>query len=243
MRFSVRTFFKKAKPSNEKGFTILELTFVILIFAIMASIVLFDFRDFGTKASLDNLTQDIALRVVQAQKAALSGLLNPNFFGTVAPTYGVYFESGTATDTGNHEFTYFTDIDAVGAAGYRLYNAPPGGCPATPTVGNECVSVTSITTGEYVSNICYLSASTGTVNCNTPGSAHITFTRPFPDATMKVCNTAGACPTSAADAQITYIEVTSGIDPTLKKTIVVTNLGEVRVYNGSACAASGGTSC
>jgi prepilin-type N-terminal cleavage/methylation domain-containing protein len=81
---------------GERGFTLLEVAFVITIFAVMASVVLFRFKDFGAKTAFDNLSQDIALRIVQAQKSAISGALNPNFVGTGnPPAYGVYFKAGT----------------------------------------------------------------------------------------------------------------------------------------------------
>ncbi len=237
--------------NGEKGFTLLELSFVITIFAIMASIVLFKFQNFGTKTSFENLSQDIALRIVQAQKAAISGLLNPNFAGTVnPPAYGMYFKtsSGTpATDPATHVFTYFTDIPLPGtAAGNKLYDAvgalpsvPDGTCPITPTAGLECISTTSVTSGEYVNQICYTSSSGDsafTCDSTSGDSANITFIRPFPDATMMMCNTDSS---SCRPAQQTYIELRSAVDSTLVSTIVVNSLGEVRVYNGAACDAAG----
>jgi hypothetical protein len=211
----------------------------------MGSIVLFGFRDFGSKTQLDNLAQDVALRIVEAQKAAISGRSTATLFGidtAHAPSYGVYF-SDNAIDTGglNRQFTYFADNDHS-----KTYSDVTP-CPASPTPGHECISVTSITTGEYVSNICYYSTST-VYNCVEGGSAHITFTRPFPDATMNVCNDTGitSCTALGASVPETFIELTSGADPTQQKTIIVTSLGEVRVYNGGAhdaCLAGGLAGC
>jgi len=225
-----------ARKQSSSGFTLLEVTFVIAIFAIMASIVLFNFRNFGTHATVDNLVQDVALRIVEAQKSAISGVLPPSFTGAIAPSYGVYFVSGVQADTDNHEFTYFSDLNAN-----KLYDAPAS-CPAVPTPGNECISVTGITTGEYVSNICYTTSATGSsVPCVPVGAAHVTFTRPFPDATIEIWNSVGA-PSATLAAKV-YIEITSSLDPSVQKTIIVTNLGEVRVYNGCEGLASGGLTC
>ena len=229
------------KDMKEKGFTLIELTFVIAIFAIMASIVLFHFQDFGAKTSFDNLAQDIALDIVQAQKSAISGALNPNFAGTSnPPAYGMYFKTSSGSpdaDPLTHQFTYFTDIPIPGtAAGDKIYDVPTAGCPNTPTVGNECISTTSITSGEYVYQICSTSVS-GAFSCDSTGaeSANITFIRPFPDATIAICDSSGSCNLASS----VYIELHSDLDPTLAGTISVSSLGEVRVSSGSVCTIAG----
>ncbi len=229
--------------NGQKGFTLLEVSFVITIFAIMASIVLFRFKDFGAKTAFENLSQDIALRIVEAQKAGISGKLNPNFVSaSAAPAYGVYFKTGSGsatTDPATHEFVYFTDIPVGGTippVGDKIYNVPAGGCPSAPAVGNECMSTTAITSGEYVSGVCY-KAFDGTTPCDSASgtSANITFIRPFPDATIMMCMSSGTC----TPALTVYIELLSALDPSLASTIVVKSLGEVRVFPGRACEVSG----
>ena len=228
---------------DERGFTILELMFVIAIFGIMSSITLFGFRDFAQKTSFDNLAQDIALHIVQAQKAAISGKVNQTvLISSVAPTYGVFFESGSTPSPANQRFTYFNDLPASGGGLLDMrYTAPTGGgCPPS----SECISQTKITSGEYIDLISYVPMG-GTYTPLASGSvAHITFTRPFPDASIILCT--GSAPTDPCTAPLSnvYIELMSSISPTIKKTIVVNGLGEVRVYNGSTvCAYTGGTGC
>ena len=243
----IKVFLKLQADSraDARGFTFIELIFVISIFGIMSSIVLFGFHNFGLKTQLDNLAQDVALRIVEAQKAAISGRSTATLFGidaAHAPSYGVYFSNDATDPTAplNTQFTYFADNDHS-----KTYSDTTP-CPATPTPGHECISVTTITTGEYVSKVCYDSATTVHF-CPDAGSAHITFTRPFPDATMNVCNTpTGSCSGGGLNAVKAYIELTSGVDPTLQKTIIVTSLGEVRVYDGGehdVCVASGLAGC
>ncbi len=221
------------------GFTLLEVAFVITIFAIMASIVLFRFRDFGSRTALDNLTQDIALRIVQAQKQSISGVLNANVsdLSLFVPTYGVYFTNGsTGGAPESRKFVYFTDLDET-----RTYD-PATVCTSTSMTGNECLATTTITTGEYISTVCTGSAlfpCTGTPSSNL--SAHITFQRPLPDATIYICRDT-AC-TSRTLTDRLYIELTSSIDPALKETIEVTGLGQTSVYNGCAAMAAGATTC
>lgn len=227
------------KEKREQGFTLIEVVFVITIFAIMASIVLFNFKGFGTATGLDNLAQDIALRVVGAQKSATSGALTPGLDGltaATAPSYGVYFDSGAVPTLADEQFTYFADQDHDG------FFKDLSLCPASPEKGNECLSVTTITTGDYVSEICVQHATGGpaTVDCRSDASLHVTFTRPYNDAVMKVCTSSGICATPII-AGTSYIEITSSLEPSLKQTIVVTSLGEVRVANGDACTVAGGT--
>ncbi len=215
---------------HASGFTLLEVVFVIAIFAIMASIVLFRFNDFGARTAFDNLSQDIALRVVEAQKSALAGKLNPNFDGTTAPSYGVYFSNDPVGDQ-NKQFIFFTDINS---GTFDNMYTPTTGCSGVATVGNECISDTTITTGDYIDTICY---ETSTVICNTsitPTEAHVTYIRPFPKATLVVEYTG-----STVFAQRLYIGLVSGFDSNIQKTIVIDGLGSVHVTEGGACTVSG----
>ncbi len=228
---------KRIFPENRSaGFTLLEITFVIAIFAIMSTIVLFRFKTFGTQVSLDSLAQDVALKITGAQNAAISGTGNINVSTLgIVPNYGVYFGMAPAIPTLASQFTYYTDTSPTGV---RTYNGDA--CTSTPTPGRECISVTRITTGDYISNICYNLASAPSsypcIGSSSPGGVSISFTRPFPDATIKVCTSGPTCLPGIL-AQSAYVEFTSGSDPTIKRTIVVTSLGQVRVYPGPAALA------
>ncbi len=210
--------------AKEAGLTFIELIFVISIFAIMASIVLFRFDNFSNEITLNNLTQDIALRVVEAQKSAISGAINQSIISAgVTPAYGVYFSSDASATADSTQFTYFTDLD-----GNKEYAKPPT-CPPIPTTGNECISVTSITTGEYVSAICYTDIA-GSNSCMSPRSeAHISFVRPFPDAKIIVKATTNSSPIPASRV---FVEITSRSGS--KKTVAVESIGKVWVYDGEA---------
>ena len=239
----------KGIRNGERGFTLIEMVFVFVIFAIMATITLFNFREFNNKATFNNLTDDVALRVVQAQKAALSGVLNANFLGQdVEPTYGMYFSMATpgagvtAVDASQKQFVYFSDIPILGAPyngviGNKMYDLPASvSCPTTPTLNNECLSVTAITTGEYISDICYLppgDPATTDGHCGT-FTLNIAFTRPLPDASLLIKNVGDPATTAPTVAQAACIELLSPDASITKKTIIITSLGEIRVYNGAA---------
>lgn len=87
--------------------TYVELIVVLAIFSIMSSIVMFNYRDFQSKVEIKSLSNDIALRIVQAQKDAMSGKLTQNGGNDWKPAYGVYFDKGDST---NKEFIYFADL-------------------------------------------------------------------------------------------------------------------------------------
>lgn len=88
------------KYSYKKGMTYVELIVTISIFFIMASIVLSRNDNFQKKVEIENLTNQIAQDIVQAQKDALAGKNAQSFIGTdpitnepFRPAYGVYFSS------------------------------------------------------------------------------------------------------------------------------------------------------
>ena len=56
----------KTFPTSN-GMTYIELIVVLSIFAVMTSIVLFDYGGFQAKVDIKNLASDVALQIVQAQ--------------------------------------------------------------------------------------------------------------------------------------------------------------------------------
>lgn len=119
--------FKRAKMN--KGMTYVELIVVLSIFAIMSSIAIFSYGDFQANVDIKNLTSDIALQIVQAQKASLSGDIPPGGAPSIVwkPSYGVYFDL-----TKPNQFIYFVD---------KYDNNGYGG-------GSELLNTISITKGE-----------------------------------------------------------------------------------------------
>ncbi len=93
-----------------KGMTYVELIVVLTIFSIMSAVVIFDYNSFQSRIVIKNLSNDIALKIGEAQKNAMSGKLPPldqqNFLkenGIIdwRPSYGVYFNIGELRiDTG-----------------------------------------------------------------------------------------------------------------------------------------------
>jgi len=96
----------KLKIGNyNRGMTYVELIVVLSIFSIMTSVVLFNYGAFQAKVDIKNLASDIALKIVEAQKSALSGKLSTQVFIS-KPAYGLYFNTSPSTS-----FIYFADFN------------------------------------------------------------------------------------------------------------------------------------
>ena len=95
--------------------TYVELIVVLMIFATISSIVLFNYQEFQAKVDIKNLASDIALKIVEAQKSAISGKLSTEGTFLPKPAYGVYFHPSSALDEDgiafNKKFIFFADFD------------------------------------------------------------------------------------------------------------------------------------
>ncbi len=103
--------FKFVIRNCQAGMTYVELIVVLSIFAIMSSIILYNYEKFQAKVDIKNLASDVALRIVEAQKSALSGKWNvdANAVPDWKPSYGVYFNTSSADE--KKKFTYFANFN------------------------------------------------------------------------------------------------------------------------------------
>ncbi len=111
-------FLRKCKTfPTSNGMTYIELIVVLGIWAVMSSIVMFNYQEFQAKVDIKSLASDIALKIVEAQKSALSGKWASGAPLDWKPSYGVYFDSSTGNDTTdnnipfNKKFIYFANLD------------------------------------------------------------------------------------------------------------------------------------
>lgn len=61
-------------PENQQGFTVIEFIVIMSIFAAIAAVALFNFRDFSDVTSLNNLAFDVALEIKRAQTIGSSSI-------------------------------------------------------------------------------------------------------------------------------------------------------------------------
>lgn len=192
---------KRYLKNVSNGLTSIELIVVLAIFAILSGITIFNYSEFSASVNLQNTTQQIALRIQQAQTEAISGRY-PHFsdaqqivYTGWKPAYGTYFATGAP-----RKFAYFydqNDENNVSSSvvhdglmtGYPTGSSVPDNVIATPpieTCGNqnkECLDVVSITTGETIVGVC---KDVITVPGNCHDNVSISFQRPFPAARLLV---------------------------------------------------------
>src|SRR3989344_223578 len=114
---------RRGHPEYSRGMTYVELIVVLSIFAVMSTIVMFSYNKFQAKVDVKNLASDIALKIIEAQKSAVNGVLPFGYTPDVdpwKPSYGIYFNKSLNPDPDNNntpfneEFTYFADLDQGG---------------------------------------------------------------------------------------------------------------------------------
>lgn len=220
---------KKIKKNS--GMTYVELIVVLSIFSVMSSIILFNYGEFQAKVDIKNLASDIALKIIEAQKASLSGKLpmNGGYDATWKPSYGVYFNKPDADlnilDSDgvniNKKFIYFVNLGTSGTPQNYIYD---GASDCTST--SECLDKVSIAKGDYISDISLCSDS----NCSsaTPISASlsITFKRPNSGVFFAYSNDPSSSLTGFDYAQIT---IKSHKSDTTTAKIKVYNSGRIQV--------------
>lgn len=94
------------KPHTQKGFSLVEMLSVLAIFAVLMSIVIFNYNKFTYETILTNMAYDVALSLREAQIYGVSvkseGGQTPGF----AVPYGIQFLGGS-----NSNFFLFADSD------------------------------------------------------------------------------------------------------------------------------------
>ncbi len=165
---------RKLKIKNNKGMSYVELIVVLSIFAVLSSVVIFNYGDFQARVDIKNLASDIALKIVEAQKSSINGVLPTTGapFPDWKPAYGVYFDITTLLK--QKQFIYFADLDNS-----NTYISGSG----------ETLDTINITKNNYISNIDKCSTNPCVSGSNSINSLFVIFKRPdssaiFSDATI-----------------------------------------------------------
>lgn len=171
------------KLQKNKGMTYIELIVVLGIFAVMLSISLFSYKKFQGKVDIKNLANDVALKLVEAQKSSLSGKWNAAAGANWKPSYGVYFNSTTPT-----QFVYYADLNNSG-------NCDISGtlCAPAYSISGEIQDVINITRGNSIASLKVYGS-----GCSSPvtvTSISVAFKRPSLTALPIVTSPASGCAT------------------------------------------------
>lgn len=199
---------------NNKGFTLIELIVVISIFAILSSIMVFNYGSFKSSLSIQNLADDIALSVRKAQGYAI-GVHGYGISNSFDSGYGVHFSTAESTagsvsgNVGsNKSFILFANINND-----KEYDSSPS-C-GDPTSSTECLEVLSITSADEIKEILLGSTSVATLD--------IMFKRPNPEPKFYV--------NGSYDASISSVKIKISNDNGISKIITISNVGQISVSN------------
>lgn len=174
------------KIKKNGGMTYVELIVVLSIMSVMSTVVIFNYGTFQARIDIKNLASDIALKIVEAQKSAISGKLNPSASSTWKPAYGLYFDFNVPT-----QFVYFVDLDnSSGCSG--------AGCWPY-SVSGEVLEVVNITKGNRISAI----SLTGPGDCSGITGFSVSFTRP--DSSARMGGNQAGCTSQVSYAEITLL--------------------------------------
>lgn len=221
-----------AISNKQSGFTLIEMMVVVAIFAIVASILLFNYSSFNSDVGVRNLAEEIALSIRQAQTYATSVRTMPgtnDITSDTYPAYGVSFSvdaTGTHTyDPTNSGFTLFADVAPNNDGITNNLFDNDGTVCGTPAVGQECLQTFALTDGNTITSIC-TDVPTANSCLTTTGTVNVVFHRPDPDAQICVVNNTGD---SCIDQAASYVTITVQSVQKLQRTITVWNTGQISV--------------
>lgn len=223
----------KDKVKYTKGTTLLEIMVVISIFVVISGVTVFNYGQFNSSMSTQNLVDDIALSVRRAQSYAIGVRGVGDLF---RGGYGVHFSikslvPGKEHEGSNKSFVVFAEMGSAETYANQKYDILNyNGC-GNPVVNNECLEVLKILSTDEISAIRLygnggdLIQPSFTIN----DTLDILFYRPDPKA--RFCHRAPAgflgCTNSA---NIVYVEIDvsnnkGGVLTT--RTIKISNSGQI----------------
>jgi len=216
-------FNKIFKKKKNKGISLVELMVVISIFAILSSITIFNYGQFKSSLSIQNLVDDIALSVRRAQSYAV-GVLGSKYQFSLG--YGIHFTINPETNgefSGNNKsFVLFTDVDKS-----KSYNYDRDPSCGSPTESNECLELLKITTADNLSMIKYTIE--GSENkIKEKQSLDIWFKRPNLEPSFCITNEGESkCLDESSKISSIEIIVSNDADSSVSKSITISNNGQI----------------
>ncbi len=154
------SIFHILRPTFQKGFSLVELLVTVSIFTVITGIILINFPSFSSKIALENLANEIALAVRQAQ---VFGVASREFGigSSIFPTHGAHFDSTQAT-------TFFIYADTNDNSKYD---------------GDaELLETFTVRRRNYISGLCGFLTSDSI--CTPLTKLDVTFSRPDPEPTV-----------------------------------------------------------
>lgn len=205
---------KRSAAASSGGFTLVELTVVIAIFAAVAALVLVNESRFDATLFTTSLAYDTGILIRQAQSYGIS-VKQVSFSDFTHATYGVHFDAAVPKG-----FLLFADLDNS-----LSYNT--GGNTATGCVsGTECLSFYQIKKGNFIDHFCGITAA-GSMDCSNGGAIDaldIMFERPHPESII-----VGYKNGIANSSKYTAASITVSSPSGIKRVVCVYYIGQIAV--------------
>lgn len=202
----------------KRGMSYVELIVVLSIFSLLSGVIIYNYQGFQSKVDIKGLANDIAIKIVDAQKTSLSGKLpQATFDPNWKPSYGVFFDLNSKSSSfDNKGFIYFTDLNQDGMIADCTLDKDGNGSA-------ECLEKVSLTKNNLISrlDVFYQSDPNNPVPIKN-GDLTITFSRPSSSA---VFYSQGAKLEDVSRVEITTISP----DSSSKAVIQVYSSGRIQV--------------
>jgi prepilin-type N-terminal cleavage/methylation domain-containing protein len=210
---------------KNKGLTLIELLVVISIFMIITSVAIFNYGNFSSTVSLQNLTDDIALSIRKAQSFAIGAraIKESNDAVDFNQRYGVHFSMNETLESplagSTKSFLMFSSLN-------KEYVESTSACGS---VSNECIELFDITSVDKIEGIKAYDGVGNLLTNSSTSSIDIVFTRPDPKANFCYKEFSNStCNTSVSRVDI--IITNDKLDQEKRiKTISVQNTGQISI--------------
>lgn len=166
---------KKQRLSDERGFSLIEMMVVLIIFAILTAIVIFQYNKFNARILVTNMAYEVALQIREAQIFGLGARETSVTSDEFDKAYGVYIhrDDGTAEGSKTKTVSLFRDNETED-------NVCDDGCSCTQQAGEECFETLTLTRNLEITSLMVVDIEGGV--CQEVEALAVTFKRPNPDA-------------------------------------------------------------
>ncbi|MEK7552302.1 MAG: type II secretion system protein [Patescibacteria group bacterium] len=181
---------KENLATYKSGFTLIELLVSVFIIGVIASVTVYNHKEFTDSLEITNLAYAVALSIREAQ---ISGTAVKGISGNFEKAYGIHFNINPETDAnfpGNNK-AYLLFVDDENDQ-YIYGNLPPNylgfnnNC-GDPSINLECIQQIDIGRGNFISKICVNDGS-GDLSCSDDSNlagVDLTFLRPKLDTNIR----------------------------------------------------------
>jgi len=219
--------YSKVHINKQKGMTLVELIVVLSIFMLVSGLTIFDYGQFRSNVSLQNLADDIALSIRRTQNYAISA---KSTFGSFSEGYGIHFSTAPSNPSSvragsQKSFVIFNN--SVAGPFYEHNPSTTTDC-SIPNNGtaDQCIDVLTVSSDDYISRVSSSNGASYPNANNEDGFVTIIFYRPNHDANICIVNAIDL--TSTCNSPDAIIEITNRRTLATKK-IKITSVGQITI--------------